>query len=163
MSSSDPKTRSIALNSKAIVFLSTPHLGCPLAKMNDILNYLLWPSTEVEELRHSITHYITIYIVDCQFIFVWINNIIVLKIVIYYPTNLPHFSACLLPSNNQLSRACCVPNISLCKISTVTHLFKTKSFFLLFLVVLFFEIVENTAVKATNLIKIFVMLFMSSS
>ncbi|XP_054262327.1 protein SERAC1 isoform X2 [Macrosteles quadrilineatus] len=51
--SSDESLRNVALNTKAIVFLSTPHLGCPLAKMNDILNYLLWPSTEVEELRQN--------------------------------------------------------------------------------------------------------------
>lgn len=53
MNSGDFRTTQIAKNSKVIVFLSTPHLGCPLAKLNDVLNYLLWPSTEVEELRQS--------------------------------------------------------------------------------------------------------------
>lgn len=53
LSSSDYRSRQIAYNSKAVVFLSTPHLGCPLATMNDILNYLLWPSAEVEELKHN--------------------------------------------------------------------------------------------------------------
>ncbi|XP_046689234.1 protein SERAC1 isoform X3 [Homalodisca vitripennis] len=53
LSSCDYEARRIALNTRAVVFLSTPHFGCPLAKINDVLGYLLLPSTEVEELRNN--------------------------------------------------------------------------------------------------------------
>lgn len=45
--------KNICKNTKGIVFLSTPHLGAPLATLHEAWRILIMPSTELEELRYS--------------------------------------------------------------------------------------------------------------
>lgn len=45
--------RNICLNTKGIVFYSTPHRGSRLANLNQATALLLWPSVEVQELREG--------------------------------------------------------------------------------------------------------------
>jgi len=53
--STDPNTSAIVSNSKAVLMLSVPHGGSPVATLNPTARFLLYPSVEVEELRKGIT------------------------------------------------------------------------------------------------------------
>ncbi|XP_056641518.1 protein SERAC1 isoform X1 [Diorhabda sublineata] len=49
-----PAIRNLCLNTKGVIFYSTPHNGSRLANLNQATALLLWPSVEVQELReHS--------------------------------------------------------------------------------------------------------------
>lgn len=41
------------MNTKGVVFYSTPHKGSHLAALNPTSQIILWPSIEVQELRQS--------------------------------------------------------------------------------------------------------------
>lgn len=49
----NPNVKNISLNTKGIVFYSTPHKGSRLANLNQAAALLLWPSVEVQELREG--------------------------------------------------------------------------------------------------------------
>lgn len=49
----NPCKKNICMNTKGIVFYSTPHRGSRLANLNQATALLLWPSVEVQELRES--------------------------------------------------------------------------------------------------------------
>lgn len=49
--SSDPALRKIVEKTEAILMLSVPHGGSPVATLNPPARFLLLPSVEVEELR----------------------------------------------------------------------------------------------------------------
>lgn len=53
LESSDPKIRQIGENTRAIMFLGTPHKGSPVAKLKQHVQILLSPSIEVKELREN--------------------------------------------------------------------------------------------------------------
>ncbi|XP_050512119.1 protein SERAC1 isoform X4 [Diabrotica virgifera virgifera] len=48
-----PAIRNICLNTKAVIFYSTPHNGSTLANLSQATALLLWPSVEVQELREN--------------------------------------------------------------------------------------------------------------
>ena len=50
-SSQHQNIRSLAENTKGVVFYSTPHEGSHIAKMNPLLKYFIFPSIEVQELE----------------------------------------------------------------------------------------------------------------
>ncbi|XP_055535747.1 protein SERAC1 isoform X2 [Wyeomyia smithii] len=52
-SSGDPAVRQIAHNSRAIMFLGTPHRGSAVAKLKQHTSALVWPSVEVRELEEN--------------------------------------------------------------------------------------------------------------
>lgn len=52
-SSDDPAVRRIAHNSRAIMFLGTPHRGSSVAKLKQHTSALVWPSVEVRELEEN--------------------------------------------------------------------------------------------------------------
>ncbi|XP_030753046.1 protein SERAC1 isoform X2 [Sitophilus oryzae] len=45
--------RNICLNTKGVVFYSTPHYGSKLANLSNAVSLVLWPSVEVQELREN--------------------------------------------------------------------------------------------------------------
>lgn len=45
--------KDLALNTKGIVFYSTPHMGSRIANINQAIALVLWPSVEVQELREG--------------------------------------------------------------------------------------------------------------
>lgn len=45
--------RNMCLNTKGIVFYSTPHLGSRFANLSQATSLVLWPSVEVQELREG--------------------------------------------------------------------------------------------------------------
>ncbi|XP_058466764.1 protein SERAC1 isoform X4 [Malaya genurostris] len=49
----DPAVRRIAHNSRAIMFLGTPHRGSAVAKLKQHTSALVWPSVEVRELEQN--------------------------------------------------------------------------------------------------------------
>ena len=49
--SADETLRSLAENTKGVVFYSTPHEGSEIAKMNTVMKYIIFPSVEVQELE----------------------------------------------------------------------------------------------------------------
>nr|CAD7428423.1 unnamed protein product [Timema monikensis] len=51
--SSDPELEGIWRNTRAVAFYSVPHRGSPLAALRQTTQFLLWPSTEVQELRQD--------------------------------------------------------------------------------------------------------------
>lgn len=53
LESTDPKIRQIGENTRAIMFLGTPHKGSPVAKLKQHVQMLLSPSIEVKELREN--------------------------------------------------------------------------------------------------------------
>lgn len=50
LSSDEPKKRVIGENTRAILFLGTPHKGSPVAKLKQHVQMLFSPSIEVKEL-----------------------------------------------------------------------------------------------------------------
>ena len=50
-SSQQENIRSLAENTRGVVFYSTPHEGSHIAKMNSVLKYIVFPSIEVQELE----------------------------------------------------------------------------------------------------------------
>ncbi|KAH1026381.1 hypothetical protein HUJ05_000055 [Dendroctonus ponderosae] len=52
-SSNDPKLKSICLNTKGVVFYSTPHSGSKVANLSNAVSLVLWPSVEVQELKEN--------------------------------------------------------------------------------------------------------------
>lgn len=55
--SSVAEVRNMCLNTKSIVFYSTPHLGSRIANINQAIALVLWPSVEVQELREGYYYY----------------------------------------------------------------------------------------------------------
>lgn len=53
LESDDPKVRTIGENTRAILFLGTPHKGSPVAKLKQHVQLLLSPTIEVKELREN--------------------------------------------------------------------------------------------------------------
>lgn len=53
--SDDPAVRRIAENSRAVMFLGTPHRGSAIAKLKQHTSALVWPSVEVRELEENST------------------------------------------------------------------------------------------------------------
>lgn len=53
LESADPKTRQIGENTRAILFLGTPHKGSPVAKLKQHVQMIFSPSIEVKELREG--------------------------------------------------------------------------------------------------------------
>ncbi|XP_031359152.1 protein SERAC1-like [Photinus pyralis] len=51
--SNSKRARKLCLNSKGIVFYSTPHIGSRIANLNATASLLLWPSVEIQELRED--------------------------------------------------------------------------------------------------------------
>ncbi|XP_055593284.1 protein SERAC1 isoform X2 [Uranotaenia lowii] len=51
--SDDPEIRRIAENSRAVMFLGTPHRGSAVAKLKQHTSALVWPSMEVRELEEN--------------------------------------------------------------------------------------------------------------
>ncbi|XP_055629139.1 protein SERAC1 isoform X2 [Toxorhynchites rutilus septentrionalis] len=51
--SENPAVRRIAENSRAIMFLGTPHRGSAVAKLKQHTSALIWPSVEVRELEEN--------------------------------------------------------------------------------------------------------------
>ncbi|KAJ8969532.1 hypothetical protein NQ314_001715 [Rhamnusium bicolor] len=51
--SDNPSIKNVCLNTKGIVFYSTPHKGSRLANLSQATTLLLWPSVEVQELREN--------------------------------------------------------------------------------------------------------------
>ncbi|XP_062564751.1 protein SERAC1 isoform X2 [Armigeres subalbatus] len=51
--SDDPGVRQIAANSRAVMFLGTPHRGSAIAKLKQHTSALVWPSVEVRELEEN--------------------------------------------------------------------------------------------------------------
>ncbi|CAG9823525.1 unnamed protein product [Phaedon cochleariae] len=51
--SSNPIVKNVCLNTRGIVFYSTPHNGSRLANLSHATALLLWPSVEVRELREN--------------------------------------------------------------------------------------------------------------
>ncbi|XP_066150767.1 protein SERAC1 isoform X1 [Euwallacea fornicatus] len=51
--SNDSALRNICLQTKAVVFYSTPHYGSKMANLNQAVSLVLWPSVEVQELREN--------------------------------------------------------------------------------------------------------------
>ncbi|XP_058832132.1 protein SERAC1 isoform X3 [Topomyia yanbarensis] len=51
--SDDPTVQRIAQNSRAIMFLGTPHRGSAVAKLKQHTSALVWPSVEVRELEEN--------------------------------------------------------------------------------------------------------------
>ncbi|XP_018579066.1 protein SERAC1-like [Anoplophora glabripennis] len=49
----DPNVKNVCLNTKGIVFYSTPHFGSRIANLSQATALLLWPSVEVQELRQN--------------------------------------------------------------------------------------------------------------
>ncbi len=47
----DEEERQLALNTRGVVFYSTPHSGSRVAKLNSYSKYLFFPSTEVQDLE----------------------------------------------------------------------------------------------------------------
>lgn len=43
----------MCLNTRGIIFYSTPHLGSRIANINHAIALVLWPSVEVQELREG--------------------------------------------------------------------------------------------------------------
>lgn len=56
LSSSDKRRRAIAENTRAIMFLGTPHKGSPVAKLKQHVQMLFSPTIEVKELRENSQH-----------------------------------------------------------------------------------------------------------
>ncbi|XP_062712602.1 protein SERAC1-like [Aedes albopictus] len=54
--SEDPAVRRIAQNSRAVMFLGTPHRGSAIAKLKQHTSALVWPSVEVRELEENSLH-----------------------------------------------------------------------------------------------------------
>ncbi|XP_029731877.2 protein SERAC1 isoform X1 [Aedes albopictus] len=54
--SDDPAVRRIAQNSRAVMFLGTPHRGSAIAKLKQHTSALVWPSVEVRELEENSLH-----------------------------------------------------------------------------------------------------------
>lgn len=54
--SEDPAIRRIAQNSRAVMFLGTPHRGSAIAKLKQHTSALVWPSVEVRELEENSLH-----------------------------------------------------------------------------------------------------------
>lgn len=54
--SDDPAVRRIAENSRAVMFLGTPHRGSAIAKLKQHTSALVWPSVEVRELEENSLH-----------------------------------------------------------------------------------------------------------
>lgn len=53
LNDSDPNIRAIGENSRAILFLGTPHKGSPVANLKQHVQYLLSPTIEVKELSEN--------------------------------------------------------------------------------------------------------------
>lgn len=53
MDSDRPEERAVAANTKAIMFLGTPHRGTPVAKLKQHMQMLLSPSVEVREMEEN--------------------------------------------------------------------------------------------------------------
>ncbi|XP_050293179.1 protein SERAC1 isoform X2 [Anthonomus grandis grandis] len=51
--SADPKLRSLCMNTRGIVFYSTPHIGSKMANLSNAVSLVLWPSVEVQELKEN--------------------------------------------------------------------------------------------------------------
>lgn len=53
LESKDPHLRAIGENTRAILFLGTPHRGSPVAKLKQHVQMILSPTIEVKELREN--------------------------------------------------------------------------------------------------------------
>lgn len=53
LDSTDPRKRAIAENTRAIMFLGTPHNGSPVAKLKQHVQMVFSPTIEVKELRED--------------------------------------------------------------------------------------------------------------
>lgn len=53
INSSDPNMRAIGENTRAILFLGTPHKGSPVAKLKQHVEMIFSPSIEVKELQEN--------------------------------------------------------------------------------------------------------------
>lgn len=53
LESNEPSVRTIGENTRAILFLGTPHKGSPVAKLKQHVQMLLSPTIEVKELREN--------------------------------------------------------------------------------------------------------------
>lgn len=97
--SNDPTIKNMCLNTKAVVFYSTPHIGTRVASFNQATSLVLWPSIEVRELKEGtqrfsliFKHIILLYFVDCPNLkklhtnFVEIANQIPMKIISFVET-----------------------------------------------------------------------------
>ncbi|KAL1509484.1 hypothetical protein ABEB36_004209 [Hypothenemus hampei] len=49
----DPNLKNICLNTRGIVFYSTPHNGSKVANLSNAISLVLWPSVEVQELKEN--------------------------------------------------------------------------------------------------------------
>lgn len=49
--SDDERVKNLCLQTKGIVFYSTPHFGSKVATLNPATSLIIWPSIEVQELR----------------------------------------------------------------------------------------------------------------
>lgn len=56
LASEDKRKRTIAENTRAILFLGTPHKGSPVAKLKQHVQMILSPTIEVKELRENSQH-----------------------------------------------------------------------------------------------------------
>lgn len=56
LASTDPNKNAIAKNTRAILFLGTPHKGSPVAKLKQHVQMLFSPTIEVKELREDSQH-----------------------------------------------------------------------------------------------------------
>lgn len=61
MSSDEKSKRAIAENTRAILFLGTPHKGSPVAKLKQHVQMIFSPSIEVKELRENSEHLINLH------------------------------------------------------------------------------------------------------
>jgi len=51
--SNNPRLKNICLNTKGVVFYSTPHSGSKMANLSNAVSLVLWPSVEVQELKEN--------------------------------------------------------------------------------------------------------------
>lgn len=49
----DPNVQNICKNTKGIIFLGTPHLGSPVAKLKQSTSTILWVSAEVQDMKEG--------------------------------------------------------------------------------------------------------------
>lgn len=60
LESEDPKIRAIGENTKAILFMGTPHKGSPVAKLKQHTQLILSPTIEVVEMYENAKHLLTL-------------------------------------------------------------------------------------------------------
>lgn len=86
-----PEMRQLAENTRAILFLGTPHKGSPVAKLKQHIQMILSPTIEVKELEENGTYLLNLHEQFLQFMTNAKNNVQVVSVAEGCPTVLTAF------------------------------------------------------------------------